>query len=290
MVKVVNDNVGRPFWNPYDSIKWNLNEASRGMTTEQVETEIKASRLPDDLKDAIKDKNYDAIKPYNQPIQRVFEEYEVRNLMNLAHASSRALRNCHLVEANLLIELRNAIYAAWIELFKVLILLAPALAKTGYGGVGGANFKLEGNFSDEFNECVKQIICSIPLNIVGWYKDDFFSEKRVAMYCDAMKNEANPIVRHLNARIIVECRPKNWREFANSYIASLGKNTYFLGDIYAALRDCYCIDSMSDDDLRLTRGLILTCFTKHKEGGTLPTLQASNKNSDSVIFPKRLAD
>ncbi|MBQ7269257.1 MAG: metallophosphoesterase [Bacteroidales bacterium] len=286
----VNVNIGRPFWNPYDSLKWNQNETTKGKTTEQVESEIEASRLPDDLKDSIKDKNYDAVKPYNQPIQRVFEEYEVRNLMNLARAASRALRNCHLVEGGLLIALRNSIYVAWVELFKVLILLAPALAKTGYGGVGGANFKLSGDFSDEFNECIKQIVCAIPLNIIGWYKNDFFSEKRVAMYYDAMQNDTNPVVRHLNARVLVECRPKNWREMITSYIASLGKNTYFLGDIYAALRQCYKLDSMSDEDLRVTKGLILTCYTKHKDGGTLPSLQASNKNAGEVDFPKRLSE
>lgn len=283
----VNENVGRPFWNPYDSLKWNQNEATKGKTSKQVETEITASRLPDDIKDSIKDQNYDAIKPYNQPIQRVFEEYEVKNMMNLTRSASRALRNCHLVKPELLIDLRNVIYAAWGELFKVLILIAPALAKTGYGGMGGANFKLEGNFSDEFKECIKQIICAIPLNIIGWYKDDFFSEKRTAMYLDAMQNDTNPVIRHLNARIMVECRPKNWREMIKGYIASLGKNTYFLGDIYSALRHCYRIDSMSEEDLRITKGLIMVCYTKHKDGGTLPSLQASNKNASVIDLPKR---
>lgn len=290
LVKKVNLNIGRPFWNPYESLKWNQNEVAKGKTTDQIEMEIKASRLPDDLKDSIKDMNYDAVKPYNQPIQRVFEEFEVRNLMNMARAASRALRNCHLVGGDLLISLRNAIYAAWVEVFKVLVLLAPALAKTGYGGVGGASFKLAGDFSDEFKECVKQIICAIPLNIIGWYRDDFFSEKRVAMYYDAMQNDENPVVRHLNARVIVACRPKKWRDMISNYIASLGKNTFFLGDIYVALRQCYRIDSMSEDDLRITRGLILTCYTKHKEGGTLPSLQTSNKNADKVDLPKRLIE
>lgn len=54
------------------------------------------------------------------------------------------------------------------------------------------------------------------------------------MYLDAMQNDTNHVIRHLNARIMVECRPNNWREMINGYIASLGKNTYFLGDIYSA--------------------------------------------------------
>lgn len=290
LINKVNVNIGRPFWNPYNILRWNHNEVAKGKTTEQVESEIEASRLPDDLKDSVKDNNYDAIKPYNQPIQRVFEEYEVRNMMNLARSASRALRNCRLVDENLLITLRNAIYAAWVELFKVLILLAPALAKTGYGGVGGAKFKLDGDFSEEFKECIKQIICVLPLNIVSWYKDDFFSEKRAAMYVDAMQNDTNPVVRHLNARLIVECRPKNWRDMISSYIASLGKNTYFLGDIYSALRHCYRIDTMSDEDLRYTKGLILTCYTKHKDGGALPSMKASNKNANAGVLPKRILE
>lgn len=291
LVNNVNANVGRPFWNPFDSIKWNQSEATKGKTTEQIETEITSSRLPDDIKDSIKDLNHDSLRPYNQPIQRVFDEYEVKNLMNLAKSASRALRNCRLVDSNLLISLRDTIYASWVELFKVLILITPALAKTGYGGFGGANFKLEGIFSDEFKECVIQIICAIPLNIVGWYKDDFFSEKRAAMYEDAMKNNANPVIRHLNARLICECRPKNWRNMLTNYIANLGRNTYYLGDIDAALRHCYRLESMSDDDLRTTRGLILSCYTKHCKGGdTMPSWQASLKNADAAGLPKRMAE
>lgn len=288
LVHKVNDNVGRPFWNPYDILKWNQNESEKGKTTEQVGTEIEASRLPDEVKDSIKDQNYNAIKPYNQPIQRVFEEYEVKSLMALARAASRALRNCHLVDRTLVIELRNTIYAAWIELFKVLILLTPALAKTGYGGVGGANFKLEGGFSDKFNECIKQIVCVIPINIIEWYKNDFFSEKLAAMYYDAMQNDPNPVVRHLNALVLVECRPKKWREMLSSYIASVGRNSYFLGDIYSALRNCYELDSMSNEDLRITKSMILTCYTKHKSGGSLPSSLAANKKSGEIELPKRL--
>ena len=234
---------------------------------------------------------HDSIRPYNQPIQRVFDEYEVKNLMTLAKSASRALRNCRLVDPNLLIELRDSIYASWVELFKVLILITPALAKTGYGGFGGANFKLEGNFSDEFKECVIQIICAIPLNIIGWYKDDFFSEKRAAMYEDAMKNDSNPVIRHLNARLVCECRPKNWRNMLTNYIASIGRNTYYLGDIDSALRHCYRLESMSDEDLRTTRGLILSCYTKRSKGGnTMPSWQASLKNADAANLPQRMIE
>lgn len=290
LVKHVNEKVGRPFWNPYESLKWNQNETTKGKTTVQIESEIVASRLPDDLKDSVKDRDYDAVRPYNQPIRRVFDEYRVSNMMNLARSASRALRNCYLVDSKLMVMMRNAIYTAWVELFKVLILITPALAKTGYGGFGGANFKLEGNFSDQFEECIKQIICAIPFNIINWYKEDFFSEKRVAMYFDAMQNDDNPVIRHLNARLIAECRPKNWRDMINSYIASVGRNTYYLYDIDNALRHCYSIEPMSDEDLRLTRNLILTCYTKHKDGGTLPSLQDSNKNAGKASLPKRLPE
>lgn len=291
LVNKVNENVGRPFWNPFDSIKWNQSEATKGKTTEQVEAEIANSRLPDDIKDSIRDMNHDSIKPYNQPIQRVFDEYEVKKLMTLTRSASRALRNCRLVNANLLISLRDAIYASWVEIFKVLILITPALAKTGYGGFGGANFKLEGNFSDEFKECVIQIICAIPLNIIGWYKDDFFSEKRSAMYEDSMKNSTNPVIRHLSARLICMCRPKNWRNMIIHYISTLGRNTYYLGDINTALRHCYRLESMSDEDLITTRGLILTCYTKHnKGGGAIPSWQSSLKNANVAGLPKRIPE
>ena len=290
LVQTVNTNIGRPFWNPYDGLKWNMNESQKGKTTVQVEAEINASRLPDEIKDSIKDINYDAVKPYNQPIKRLFDEYEVNNLMQLTRAASRALRNSQFVDSTLLVALRNQIYAAWVELFKVLILITPALAQTGYGGYGGARFKLEGNFSEELEECIKQIIFAIPFNIILWYKEDFFSEKRVAMYYDAMVNSDNPVIRHLNARVIAECRPAKWRDMINKYISTVGKNSFYLVDIDSSLRRSYQLDSMSDEDLRTTKGLILTCYTKHKEGGALPSLTESNKNADKAGLPKRLTE
>lgn len=137
----VNNSLGTNVGNPYVHLKWGPNKTLEEKTTEQLETDIKASRLPDEIKDAILDSQIDSVKPYIQAIDKVFDEYQVKNMMSLARAGSRALRNCNHLSEDDRKRLYRAIMQSWNSLFSVLVLLTPALAKTGYGGYGGAGFK-----------------------------------------------------------------------------------------------------------------------------------------------------
>lgn len=235
----VNNSLGTNVGNPYVHLKWGPNKTLEEKTTEQLETDIKASRLPDEIKDAILDSQIDSVKPYIQAIDKVFDEYQVKNMMSLARAGSRALRNCNHLSEDDRKRLYSAIMQSWNSLFSVLVLLTPALAKTGYGGYGGAGFKLNGSFPKEPEKRIIPIITNIPFNIVEWYKNDVFSDKRVSIYKDAIQNNDNPILKHISALIILKNRPIGWREITLSYINSLPKNSFYLGDVFNNLCHCY---------------------------------------------------
>jgi hypothetical protein len=64
---------------------------------------------------------------------------------------------------------------------EVLLLIAPILAKNGFGGVGGARFQLTDDFPKEYSECLNRIVITMPFNIMNWYKDDFFSDKLILL-------------------------------------------------------------------------------------------------------------
>ena len=275
---------------PFKQIKWALNESVKGMTQEQLEENVKKSKLPDEIKDVVADKNYDSVKPYNQTITNFFEEYDVQNLMNLTRSAARALRNSEFISPNLKEELANSIFKAWQEITRVIYLIAPVLAKNGFGGVGGARFHLTDNFSNEYSECLKQIIVTMPFNIMNWYKDDFSSDKLILLYKKYMLEFPDPTVRHIIALTISSSRPLQWQESISKYIGSVEKNSYYLGDLYTNLCHNYSTKLMISKELIQTENLIKTCWAKHKTGSPLPGSGTIAKVSKSSLPTRNLKD
>lgn len=263
--------------NPFSDIKWTLNEKVKGMTQEQLELSVKESKLPDEIKDAVADKDYNSIKPYNQTISDFLEEYDVKNLMNLTKSASRALRNSEFISSNLKEELADGIFKSWKEIVRVLFLLAPILAKNGFGGVGGARFKLADDFPKEYQECLKNIVIVLPFNIMNWYKDDLFSDKLVLLFKKFLIEHESPIIRHILSLLISSSQPKNWHILINNYIGSIGKNSYYLGDLYGNLRGNYSTKYMLPSDLKYTEDLIKSCWIKHKDGIRQPGINSISK-------------
>ena len=253
-------------FNPYTNIKWRLSETQQGITQEKLEESIRNSRMPDAIKEAVADNNFDSVKPYTQQIYTFLEEYDVRNLMQILSSASRALRNSEFVSPKDKEELSVSIFKGWEVLMRVLFYLAPLMAKNGYGGLGGANFKLSGFFAKEYAKCLLQIIVAMPYNIVQWYKNEIFSDNLSKLFEQYLLKNDNEIIRHIAALIICNCRPKNFQQILSSYIGSVGKNTFYLGDLYSSLRNNYSFDYMSQQELHQTATLIKSCYIKHVKG------------------------
>lgn len=266
------------------------NETVKEMTQEQLVENVQNSKLPDEIKDVVADKNYDSVKPYNQTITKFFEEYEVQNLMNLTRSASRALRNSEFILSQLKEELSNSIFKAWQEITRVIFLIAPMLAKNGFGGVGGARFQLTDNFPKEYSECLNQILVMVPFNIMDWYKDDFFSDKLILLYKKYMLEFPDPTVRHIIALTISSGRPEKWQECIHEYIGSVDKNSYYLGNLYNSLGHNYSIKIMAQKELKQTENLIKSCWAKHKTGSPLPGRGTIAKVPDNALPKRSLKD
>lgn len=253
-------------FNPFKDIKWRLQETQQGITQEKLEESIKQSRMPDDLKEVVADRNFDSVKPYTQQIYTFLDEFDVKNLMQVLMSGSRALRNSEFIKPEDKEDLSNAIFNGWEVLMRVLFYIAPLMAKNGYGGYGGANFKLSEDFPKEYAECLTQIIVSMPYNIIQWYKNDVFSDKLTLLFKKYIREHDNEIVRHLIALIICNCRPKDFQAILSSYIGTIGKNTFYLGDLYTSLQNNYSFDFMTSKELSQTAFLIKSCYIKHVKG------------------------
>lgn len=281
----INDDI-----NPFSDIKWKLTESKKGLTQKQLEDNIRKSKLPEDIKDAIADSNYDSVKPYNQTITNFLEEYDVKNLMELTRSASRALRNSLYITANLKEELSLEIYKAWKEIIRGLFLLAPILAKNGFGGIGGARFKLAEDFPKEYSECLKTIIINMPYNVVIWYKNEIFSDKVASLLKKYLTSYEDPIVRHIIALLICQSRPKDWTIMISDYINTVHKNSYYLGDLYTNLRVNYSTQFMSTVELSQTERMIKICYAKHETGSKLPGKDLIARTSDKILPDRNIDD
>jgi len=276
--------------NPFKDIKWSLNETVKGMTQNQIEENIKQSKVSDEIKDIVADKNYNSIKPYTQTINNYFEEFDVKNLMELIKSSSRALRNSEFIKPELKKELLKNIAMAWKELMRALYLIAPILAKNGFGGVGGARFKLTDDFPKEFNECLKSIIVAMPLNLNVWFKDDLFSDKLRMLFREHRLIEKDHTVKHILA--IMECtaRPQGWKNSILTYMSELNKNSFYLGNLYSTLRSNYATNFLNPAEQRDTEYLIKACWIKHNKGSIMPGKDTVAKVSNDILPKKNKKD
>ena len=274
---------------PYSVLKFRQSPDTK--TKEQLEAGIKASKLPSEVKDAMMDLRDDNARPFFQMMNNVLDQYKVRNMMSLARSASRALRNgLHINESNRT-KLYEAIQVSWMALLKVLQLLTPGLARTGYGGLGGASFKLVGEFPDGENKRIVSVLTSLPFNVIEWYRNDVYSEKRFPIYKSSIHNKTtSSICRHLNVLLLIRCRPKGWNELVEKYIDAVGRNSFYIADVKNMLHYCYRIEEMSQTDEKKTSKLLLCCIDKMKKRYIDPNKDkyfTTGRVAEKPMLPKR---
>ena len=287
----VSTRLGAPVVNPYAILKFRPNPEIEQKTKQQIEESVKSSKLPSEIKDAVMEQNDNNAQPYIQAIETVMERYEVRNMMSLCRSASRALRNSNLISPQLRLELYAAVQQSWKSLLKVLLLLSNALAQTGQGRMGGANFTLVGEFPKEPQKRYLSVLTSLPFNIIMWYRNDIYSAKRLSLYKEPVFSpQSDVIARHLSVLLIAVSRPTGWQEIVSKYIDSVGKNSFYLADIHSMLSYSYQIEYMSAKDQKQTINLLVECLDKARRTTTDPNANKyfpTLKKEASEIFPKR---
>lgn len=276
--QLVHEKVGIPEgFNPYDGFKWITPEDKKVKTLGEISDKVQKSNLPDDIKDAATDKSYDMIRPYNQQINRVFENYYVNNLFLLVSSAARALRNSDFIGGDLKSQIFGEVLHGWKEIEYVLILLAPALAKNGYSGLGGKNFKLDDTFPKEFNSCLSEIIVMLPFNIIEWFRIDAVSDKLLPLLSDNMDNQEDDIKKHLIALLICAGQMDNCEPVIKKYINSVHKNSFYLYSTYRCLLYYYRYRYLDSPERHAMLELIKTGYAKHFLGVKEPGKEAIEK-------------
>ena len=274
--------------NPFLHAHWHPKEEHIEKMQAEIGESVLSSGLPDDVKDRYADRDYNQIRSYNQTvtIQSIFEEYLLYNLMQEIRATSRALRNSDYAEPDLKRELLNEILRSWLQLSKVLFALAPILATRGSAGFGGANFILNGDFGNTFEERIRTVIFCNLTNVVGFFREDIFSAKIGPLLFDRFEKETNPLTKHQIALLIIFGRPREWRQIMDKYIVSLPKDSFFLYDVVNTLRAQYRFAFVGETELREIGIMIKKGLAKHEFGAKKHWIDKIKLISNSNL-PKR---
>ena len=283
----VEEKVGLPEnMNPFDSIKWKPSDESIKEIKNEIGEDVNQSKLPIEVKDKYADRNFDQSKPYNQTVQTVLHEYSLLVLMQKIRASSVALRNSDYVSPDIKRELLTEIIRSWGQVSKVLIAISPILASHGHAAFDGQGFILTGEWGDTFEQRFNRVIQCTPTNVVGFFKDSLFSNKMGPLLYDNISKESNPLLKHELALLLVFERPNGWRDQIANYISLIHKNSFYLFDIFNALRSQYKFSYATNKELSEMEFLIKMGIAKHELGVKNPGIQSIKKIPSSVL-PQR---
>lgn len=272
--------------NPFKLAKWNPTAEHLNKIREEISDHVMNSNLPDSLKDQHADRQYNQLRPYNQSIQAILEEYSVLILLQKIKASARALRNSDYVSPNVKRKMLAEILTAWEQIAKVLLVLTPILADKGSAVFEGVAVYLDGNFGDTFEERVNRIFQVTHTNVVGFFKADLFSSKMGPLLHDHFVQEKNDIKKHQLALLLIFERPRDWRKHIQDYISSLPKESFYLFNVVNALMTKYKYDFVSESALAEIGHLIKLGLAKHEFGDKNP-LRAIGKISNANLPTRR---
>lgn len=270
--KDVQDKLGLPdHIDPYLKIEWNPSPESIEQARNQISDNVQSSKLPTQIKDQHSDSQQNQLRPYDQGIRTILEEFSLSMLMQKITASSRALRNSDYADAKVKKELLDSIILSYEQVAKALMVLTPELAIKGQAAYGGHSFFLDGDFGDTVDKRINKILQEIPNNVVRFFKEDIDSEKIGPLLIDKINKEKIHLNKHLLLILLSRIRPLGWRKTLESYIDSLNKNSFYLFDIMGNLRFLYFYDYTTESEISELRHLIQKGFSKHQFGASKPS-------------------
>jgi hypothetical protein len=276
--------------NPLKNAKWHPSEKEIDKIQNEIGENVLPSNLPDTVKDQFLDKTYNQIRPYNQSIQKLFEDYSLHNLMQQIKASSTALRNSDYSDPEIKKQLMIEIYQSWKQLAKVLFALSPIMASKGKASFEGAAFELNGNFGDTFEIRLNRIVQVLPTNVVGYFQDELYSPKIAPLLYECFQKEEDELMKHHQALMLIFKRPNGWKQQIEDYIVTLNKNSFFLYDTVNALRAKYRFDFANPEELKSITYLAKLGLAKHHFGGRKPSIAQIVKIDNSNLPTREVND
>ena len=251
--------------NPFKMLRLQTSDEQVKKAISQLDDNLQKSRLPNNIKDALADKEYNPSTPFHQEVRKVWESYSVNYLQEMICVASKTLRNSDYINPELKEQLFIAITEAWYNTIRVVYLMAPALAYEGKAGYDDFRLQLSESYQqykDNPQRLLINVISNIPLNILKWYKDDIYSSKLADLLFDRINNESNKVIKHILVSLTIYEQPERWNSVVEKYLAEEDRNSFYFADTISALETMYANGVMSEQNIAKTRNLIFLAYTK----------------------------
>ncbi|MEM1188432.1 MAG: hypothetical protein AAGI72_07890 [Pseudomonadota bacterium] len=278
-------------FNLYEILKWTPSDESIEHMQQEVATGVLQSNLPDSVKDQYADRGYDRIRPLDQSIRSILDEYSLLKLMRALIAGARALRNSDYASIELRQALLSEISEGLAQLTQVLIAVAPMMAENGKVTLEGASFLL----TDEFlkmspKERFYNVIGVLPANVIKWHMDDIYSSKMGTLIYNFASRSEDSLKKHFVNLLLVCKRPRGWEKHVEKFILSEDKNSFYLSDLYQCLCAEYKYSYATESSLGHIERLIKMTVVKHQKGVKRPGMKAISKVPDQVLPDRSESD
>lgn len=278
LIDKVDDKIGiKGEFNPLSCLVWNPSDKDIESIQTIISDKIKDSNLPAHIKDKQADACYNSEAPYNQSINKFFNDYSVVSLLQSVKASSNALRNSSYVKTESRKELLEYIIKGWESLSKVFFWISPKLAVEGRAVYDGLGVTLLGDFDESKEVRLKEIITCNPYNIVSYFKDDLSSKKIGPLIYDNLHNNQSDIQRHFLGIYLIKEKPLGWSKEVFHFMNLIHKNSFMISDLNRALASELQFAFISEDEKRTIKLLMQIVVAKHKN------ISSSRKNKPVLI-------
>ncbi|MBQ2882336.1 MAG: metallophosphoesterase [Alphaproteobacteria bacterium] len=275
----VHDKVGLPDkMNPLQQLRLEITDEQATKAIEKLDVDLKKTKLPTNIKDALDDSTYNPSKPFHQDVRKIWESYSVNYLQEMIGIASKVLRNSDYILPENKVKLLDTITEAWLNTIRVVYLMVPALAMDGKAGYDDFRLHLDDTFNKESvdkKRLLIDVMSAIPYNIIMWYKDNIYSSKLADLLYEKIENETNLVIKHVLVNLIVYEQPEHWENVVRRYLEKIDKRSFYFGDTLSSLRMMYSKGAMSSVNLAKTKNLIFLAYTK--------LASSNNKMNPSMI-------
>lgn len=271
--------------NLFNFLKCQQSEGQTQKVIDYLETGVKRSNVPSELKDTFEDVAYSPARAFDQSVRKFLEDYSVNYLIQSIHIASKTFRNSDYVDRNSKDALLDSILEGWKMMVQIIWTIAKPLVVHRNIGYDDTHFELVDETlkeGDSLDDQLLRVIVSVPMNIMAYYKNDMYSDKNGKTILQTFERESDKIRKYLLACVIIMERPMGWDQYISRYMAQVGQTSFYLGnlkDLMLFIYNNYEIDASDEASLKL---LIKKAVWKLEKGDNHP----SPKDLSLVRFVK----
>ena len=263
---------------PFAFLRFNQSKQQEDIIIERIESLVNQSNLPQSVKDHAADLSFNPSAAFHQDIFKVYSDFSVGYLVNMIRIGCKVLRNSDQLDSEVKQHLLSELTSAMKILSNIIYLVSPLFSKQGYIQLTDYPLKLtESFFKLDEKERTIRILVAIPYNLTMMFKEDIFSSKLSSVFVSALNNEKDKVKRHLLASLLVYKQPDGWGNAINTYMGTIGQNSYYIGTLLELMLGVYQNGDLDESELMRLKNLIRAAIFKNSNG-RLPISQGEYKH------------